>query len=191
MAKNVRNDMITGAAKLLSERGLEATSFSEVLGETGAPRGSVYHHFPGGKTELVIAAVDAVSERFLSAVPFLDGCSIVEAVDLVATVWRSVLADSDCQAGCAIAAVAVGAAADRVLADRTGEVFAGWTSALARTLRQAGLARSSAQALATTTLAAIEGALIMSRAQHSLAPFDLVARQLHLLAEANVPKRRP
>ena len=48
MASTTRQDMIIGAAGLLSRRGLQGTSFSEVLAATGAPRGSLYHHFPGG-----------------------------------------------------------------------------------------------------------------------------------------------
>jgi len=43
--------MVAGAARLLAEKGMEGTSFAEVLAATGAPRGSTYHHFPGGKTE--------------------------------------------------------------------------------------------------------------------------------------------
>ena len=49
MAKEVRSRMVEGAVRLLARQGLQATSFSEVLELTGAPRGSVYHHFPGGK----------------------------------------------------------------------------------------------------------------------------------------------
>lgn len=52
MAKgDVRARMVAGAARLLAEKGMEGTSFAEVLAATGAPRGSTYHHFPGGKTE--------------------------------------------------------------------------------------------------------------------------------------------
>jgi TetR/AcrR family transcriptional repressor of lmrAB and yxaGH operons len=56
MARDVRDRMIDGAIRLLAQRGLQATSFSEVLELTGAPRGSVYHHFPEGKDQLVSAA---------------------------------------------------------------------------------------------------------------------------------------
>jgi len=48
---DVRARMVAGAARLLAEKGMEGTSFAEVLAATGAPRGSTYHHFPGGKTE--------------------------------------------------------------------------------------------------------------------------------------------
>ncbi|HAM27085.1 MAG TPA: TetR/AcrR family transcriptional regulator, partial [Microbacteriaceae bacterium] len=45
--------MAEGAALLLAKHGLQGTSFSEVLELTGAPRGSVYHHFPNGKNQLI------------------------------------------------------------------------------------------------------------------------------------------
>ena len=45
--------MIVSAALLIRERGVEATSFSDVIDHSGAPRGSIYHNFPGGKAQLV------------------------------------------------------------------------------------------------------------------------------------------
>ena len=60
MAGEVRKGMVEGAMALLARRGLHATSFSEVLAATGAPRGSLYHHFPGGKDQLVAEAVDRI-----------------------------------------------------------------------------------------------------------------------------------
>src|SRR5271154_6350078 len=61
----VRTKMVKGAARLLATKGVEGTSFAEVLDATGTPRGSIYHHFPGGKSELVHAALDLVSTRAL------------------------------------------------------------------------------------------------------------------------------
>ena len=58
---DVRTKMVKGAAGLLATKGVEGTSFAEVLAVTDAPRGSIYHHFPGGKSELVHAALDLVS----------------------------------------------------------------------------------------------------------------------------------
>ena len=62
----VRTKMVEGAVRLLAINGVEGTSFAEVLAATGAPRGSIYHHFPGGKTELLHAALDLASERGLA-----------------------------------------------------------------------------------------------------------------------------
>ena len=50
---DARQRMIVSAALLIREHGVEATSFSAVLAHSGAPRGSIYHHFPGGKAQLV------------------------------------------------------------------------------------------------------------------------------------------
>jgi len=69
---DVRTTMIDGAVRRLATHGVEGTSFAEVLAATGAPRGSVYHHFPGGKTELLHAALDLASERALAAGRALD-----------------------------------------------------------------------------------------------------------------------
>ena len=63
----VRARMVEGAVRLLATRGVEGTSFAEVLEATDSPRGSVYHHFPGGKPELLHAALDLASERGLAA----------------------------------------------------------------------------------------------------------------------------
>jgi len=49
--------MILSAAALLREYGASATSIDRVLAHSGAPRGSVYHHFPGGRTQLIDEAV--------------------------------------------------------------------------------------------------------------------------------------
>ena len=62
---SMRQKMVAGATQVLARRGLHATAFSEVLALTGASRGSIYHHFPGGKAELI----EAVLERHASDVP--------------------------------------------------------------------------------------------------------------------------
>src|SRR5690348_6226513 len=53
VATDARQRMIETAAVVMRERGVEATSFSEVIARSGAPRGSIYHHFPGGKAQLI------------------------------------------------------------------------------------------------------------------------------------------
>jgi TetR/AcrR family transcriptional regulator, lmrAB and yxaGH operons repressor len=57
-ASQSRSDMLAGALVLLRERGYSGTSFSELIESTGAPRGSIYHHFPGGKQQLAREAIE-------------------------------------------------------------------------------------------------------------------------------------
>src|SRR5215813_15188975 len=87
----VRDNMIAGAARLLAQRGLQATSFSTVLAETSAPRGSIYHHFPGGKEELVTEAIEASRQHALSLIDQEMGASAVEVTRSFLTAWRALL----------------------------------------------------------------------------------------------------
>ena len=63
---DARDRMIQSAALLFRERGIEGTAFADVLQRSGAPRGSVYHHFPGGKQQLAEEATRWASK---SAIP--------------------------------------------------------------------------------------------------------------------------
>src|SRR3712207_8589123 len=49
-----------------SERGVQGTSFADVLEHSGAPRGSIYHHFGGGKTQLAEEATRWAGEYIRS-----------------------------------------------------------------------------------------------------------------------------
>ena len=53
MSSNTRVKMVAGAADLMSRRGVNATSMRDVVRHTGTPRGSIGHHFPRGKQQLI------------------------------------------------------------------------------------------------------------------------------------------
>src|SRR5260221_2560324 len=107
--------MIDGAIRLLARQGCQATSFSEVLELTGAPRGSVYHHFPGGKDQLVGAAVDRAGARALQTLDGTEGASAEELTTVFLALWRELLVRSDCGAGCAVLAVTVATESQELL----------------------------------------------------------------------------
>src|SRR5271163_3927040 len=96
---SVRARMVEGAVRLLATRGLEGTSFAEVLEATGSPRGSVYHHFPGGKPELLHAALDLASERGLAAMEATRGQPSAVVVERFLALWRGLLEWSHLTAG--------------------------------------------------------------------------------------------
>src|SRR6185312_3576063 len=96
---DVRERMIDGAIRLLAMHGLQATSFSEVLALTGAPRGSIYHHFPAGKEQLISAAVDRAGARALHALDEKQGVSAEELTGVFLGIWREVLIRSRYGAG--------------------------------------------------------------------------------------------
>jgi AcrR family transcriptional regulator len=169
--------MIDGAIRLLARQGLQATSFSEVLELTGAPRGSIYHHFPEGKDQLVGAAVDRAGARALGAFDGKQEASAEELTALFLGIWRELLVRTRCGAGCAVLAVTVATDSQELLR-HAGAVFRSWRGQLAELFERAGLPAKEAAKFAATLVAASEGAVVLSRAEQSLEPFDLVAEQL-------------
>src|SRR6185295_17165576 len=99
-----KEQMIEGAIQLLATKGLQATSFSEVLALTGAPRGSIYHHFPNGKNELVAAAIELSSQRTLELIETKRGESARAITEFFLDLWRRLLIYSQFQAGCSVLA---------------------------------------------------------------------------------------
>jgi TetR/AcrR family transcriptional regulator, lmrAB and yxaGH operons repressor len=167
----VRARMVEGAARILATRGVEGTSFAEVLEATDSPRGSVYHHFPGGKPELIHAAMDLASERALTAMGDSRGQTAAVVVERFLSIWRALLERSQLTAGCAVIAVTV-AASDGDLLDHAGAIFRTWTDHLTDLLEAGGTDGASARLFAATTIAAAEGAVALCRAERSMQPFD-------------------
>lgn len=170
----VRDRMVDSARFLLAREGFAATSFAAVLKHAEAPRGSVYYHFPGGKDELVSAAVTTTVEHWLQVVRGLRGQGVAENFDALTQEWRGVLVRSDCQSGCPIMAVSIGAGVSDSLHATAGEALAKWQSALAENLRIAGLTKKRSAELAVYLVAGWEGAVMIARAARSLKKFDAV-----------------
>ncbi|WP_445286938.1 TetR/AcrR family transcriptional regulator [Variovorax atrisoli] len=177
MAGDVRDRMVEGAMALLAQRGLQATSFSEVIAATGAPRGSLYHHFPDGKDQLVAAAVDRAGAVLADALASVAGASAEAVAERFLAIWRAVLTRSQCEAGCAVLAVTVATDSAELLSHAT-VVFRAWHGLLADLLRKGGLPPARARSLAMMLIASAEGAVVLSRADRSLEPFETVAQQL-------------
>jgi AcrR family transcriptional regulator len=177
MGGEVRNRMVEGAMALLARYGLAGTSFSEVVAATGAPRGSLYHHFPGGKDQLVAAAVERAGTILVQALERCAGAPADAVVEHFLTIWRTVLMRSQCEAGCAVLAVTVATDSPELLSHATG-VFRSWRNRLSELLHEGGLTSEQATRAATMLIASIEGAVVLSRADQNIETFDIVAGQL-------------
>ena len=177
MAGEVRDRMVESAVILLARKGVQATSFSEVLEASGAPRGSLYHHFPDGKDELIAAAVDLAGGRAIRLLDGLAGLPNDEILDAFLRMWRAVLDRSQFSAGCSVLAVTIAPSSPELL-EHTAAVFRAWRGRLADLFEHGGLTPDAARRFATTVVAASEGAVVLSRAEQSFEPFDLVSDEL-------------
>jgi TetR/AcrR family transcriptional repressor of lmrAB and yxaGH operons len=180
MAGDSRERMVRSAASLIGSRGVSATSFSDVLADSGAPRGSIYHHFPDGKHQLAEDAVRWTSGRVLAHQRGADLSSPTAILERFIHMWRQVVLSSKGRSGCVVAGVAIDSDADDGggLIEVARETFRAWAGLLAEQLEATGIPPARARSIGLTTLAGMEGALILCRAEGSIEPLDAVAEEL-------------
>ena len=176
-----RSRMISAAAELFRQRGYHATTFSDVVHESGAPRGSTYFHFPGGKQELAREAIAGAGDEMEELVDEAarhagDPGSLVRAL---AEIFASRFERSGYQGGCPIATMVLELAPrDEEFSAGFDSVFARWRAALVTRFEALGLAPERSAALADLTISAFEGALVLSRAARSTEPFKTTTEAL-------------
>lgn len=173
-----RRRMVHSAGVLVRERGVHGVGLREVVAHAGGPRGSLQRYFPGGKTQLVAEALDlAGADLAADTEPKLgEAQTLADAIDAIIAPWRALLVDSDFTRGCPIAATVVDASDNDPLRERARTLLAQWQDSVRDALIRFGDPESSASDHASVLLAAVEGALILARAQRSTAPIDAVQR---------------
>jgi TetR/AcrR family transcriptional repressor of lmrAB and yxaGH operons len=171
--------MVHTAARLFQRDGYHATSWRTLVHEAGTPWGSIHHHFPGGKDELGVAAVETGSDGVLALIDhcFAGQPDAGRAVGRWFELSGRLLVESGYSSGCPVATVALETAASPgALQEATRAAFAAWEKRLALHLREAGADRARAADAALSVLTLLEGALLLSRTRGSLIPMRTASR---------------
>jgi AcrR family transcriptional regulator len=144
----------------------------------------VYHHFPGGREQLLREATDYAGEYVARRLERHGGDDPLAAVDALFDEYRKNLVATDFRAGCPVVAVAI-ESSERGgdLQECTLAAFDRWRQALASSIERSGVAPARADELAMHTIAAFEGAIVLSRAYRDLEPLESVRRELHRLLD--------
>lgn len=168
-----RDRLIASAIALIRCNGVAGTGIAQLLESSGIARRSIYLNFPGGKSELVASATVVAGQAISEAIErFAVDAAPAAVVEGFVALWRQTLIGSGFSAGCPVVAAALGGTESPAAADNAGTVFADWERLLAVRLEAANVAPETAARLATTVIAAIEGAVIMSLAAKSEAPLQ-------------------
>ena len=179
-----RARMLTSAIQLFRERGVAGTALSDVIAHSHAPRGSLYHYFPGGKAQLAAEAT-AHAGRLLDAliVTWMSRHGPAETITRIIEMFRTQLRDTDFASGCPVAAGALEGGEAPAASEVAGTAFATWEATLAAALTTHGTPPTRAETLASLVVCAIEGAIIVAKAQRSTRPLDRVATELRALIQ--------
>ena len=171
--------MVESAALLMREQGVKGTSFSGVLQHAAAPRGSIYHYFPGGKTQLIEEATRYAGD-FIAAglAAALQEDDPIAGLDAMEGFWRSLLENSEFAEGCPIVAAGLEGERTPEARDAAGEVFERWQELLVESMVRRGIPQERARSISALSFAATEGGAIMARAQRSMEPLQGVFVEL-------------
>jgi len=187
---DVRERMLDSTSTLIRQRCASATSVDDILAHSGAPRGSLYYYFPGGRTQLIEETVERAGASIEQLIASAGDHSLIEVFEAFVKAWRDDLIASSFQAGCPVLAVAIETDDETPqLTEAAARAFTSWRSALAALLRRHGASPAEARRLANLVIAAVEGAVALSRADRSAQPLDDIARTLRPLLDDAVTRR--
>ncbi|QUR69529.1 TetR family transcriptional regulator [Mycobacterium spongiae] len=177
--------MLISAAEVMRECGASGVTIDAVLARSGAPRGSVYYHFPNGRNQILTEALSFAGD---SITALIDGAADRGARVLLqrfVRFWERVLTDGDFNAGCPVAAAAIGSGDDEpALSVEAGVILNRWCAALTGAFVADGFDEKSAASLAVMSIAALEGAIVLCRSTRSADPLREVSEQLEFLITA-------
>jgi AcrR family transcriptional regulator len=173
-----RQDLLPALADVFRRRGYEGATLSELARVTGLGKASLYHHFPGGKSEMAealarhaIADLDQRAFRHLaSRAPWNE--RITACIDGFADYAE------DGKANCLLAVLAL-TGEERALDDLIGEQMREWLHKLAAAFAESGLSDKAARKRARELVIALQGALVMARLLGGTKPFAQTLKRLH------------
>ena len=173
MARSTRESIVTAAAELMRRKGYAGVSMKDLAEAAGAPIGSLYHHFRGGKVQIAREALTNAGLAYGLLIPtVVDGYTdLAAAIDGVFTQAARDMADTGFANMCPVASVA-GEVADTVeeLRSATRDIFTAWIDGGAAYFTSRGLDEPLARQVTTALIAGLEGAFLLARAIRDTAP---------------------
>jgi AcrR family transcriptional regulator len=173
--------IVRAMAELLRVQGYAATGIQQLARAAGAPTGSIYHHFRGGKREVAAAALRESGAAYIQLLPMLldrhdnlatgiEAAFAAAAEDMANTGWANM---------CPVATVA-GEIADTEpeLREVAADVIAFWVDTGTRYLEGRGLSEADARAVMYALLTALEGGFLLARAEHDVEPLLAAGRSV-------------
>jgi TetR/AcrR family transcriptional repressor of lmrAB and yxaGH operons len=182
-----RQPIINAALTLFRRQGFARTGLNDIVDVSGAPKGSLYHYFPLGKSSIAAAAVEEAGRRVVATLEKLASeCgSTGELLRAHARLLAGWMRNSGFRHGCPITTVLLELApSERAVTDAGRKAYAARITILSRKLVEDGFAKTRADALAVLCTSSLQGALIQARVERSGRPIEVTAIELARLLEA-------
>jgi TetR/AcrR family transcriptional repressor of lmrAB and yxaGH operons len=185
-----KDNLVRTAMRLFRRQGYASTGLQQILTESGAPKGSLYHYFPSGKEALGEAAVNLAGSMILEmltehAARHREPKPFLRAYARTMAAWMK---ESDFETGCPIATTLLETAPRSPSITIAGEkAIDSWIQVIATVFENAGTTRRDARTQAQLIVGAMEGALILARVRQSTRPILDVANLVYSPATRATP----
>ncbi|QKT06232.1 TetR/AcrR family transcriptional regulator [Gordonia sp. X0973] len=189
MATDTRERILDSTAGLYRRQGMSATGLKQIAAASNAPFGSIYHHFPGGKTQISEEVIYAEGARYSALVgPQLAAVDdVVSGIPELFASAGALLEEMDYSEACSIETIALEVAStNERLRKATAAVFTGWTTELTRWFSQTGLPEAACRRLALGFLAGLEGGFVLCRSLRSVEPMTAAGAAVAAMARAEL-----
>jgi TetR/AcrR family transcriptional repressor of lmrAB and yxaGH operons len=190
---STRDRLIGAMLYVLPRKGYHGVGLAELLAHAQAPKGVLYHHFPGGKSALAVAAIEVVVVQITSSLDALMAL-YTDPVDAFSAWMGSAqkkLTGSQYERGCPLATIALETTPDDVDIRRAlAQAFATIRDHLAHTLVSAGQGVDPARDLAALMVAAYEGALLQARVAENTDSMQQTSKALFPLLRLSLQAAR-
>ena len=183
-APDTRSRILTAAQRLFRQRGYHATGLADILQLAGAPKGSMYHHFPGGKEAIGVCVIESITAGLLGLLAASRARSTEALVRQVGAQMATVMEKTSYELCTLFAAFAAERKTSPLLGDAVARAYEALASAIEQRLRSEGHAPRAAKDTALTVTVLLEGGSMLSQAQQSTAAFQLSVKHAALLCRA-------
>jgi TetR/AcrR family transcriptional regulator, lmrAB and yxaGH operons repressor len=182
--KTAREQIIQTTCTLIESQGYHATGLNQIIKESGSPKGSLYYYFPEGKEALADEALRSVTSQVVDRIRE-NLAAFPEPAQAVRTFTDTIahfVETSDFEAGGPLTTVALETATTNERLNQVcRESYEAMRMAFEDHLLDGGLAAAQASHLSGVILAAIEGAVLLSRTYHTGDPLREMGKALEVL----------
>ncbi len=209
---DARENAIRTASRLFQSQGFHGTGLAQIIAESGCPKGSFYHHFPRGKEQLALEAIALANKRLAEIFDNAERRSnstrkrtarpssqtedantggVESYVDALIRGLARWAEESDYTEGCPIVSLTLETSATpSPLRNACRDSYRSWRERVANGLRACGMGTTAATDSASAVVSAINGAMVVARAERSTRPFRDLAGVLRAAFTAVVAPRR-
>lgn len=178
---NTKEKFIETASRLFEIKGYNATGLNEILSQSGAPKGSLYYHFPQGKEQLALESINLAGEKIKNNIKnTLENIeNPVEALILNIENIASIIDNEKKTRDISISLIALETyLTSEVLRKACEEIFNSLENIYAEKLIKSGMNKENAHELGETISAMIEGGIILSLTKKNGNSLRLIAKQI-------------